>query len=240
VNLTTYERRDVASWYGSLDSLFPAERVIAELVLTPDTDMVDLGVGGGRTTKQLAARCGSYIGLDYATAMVEEARRTCAPGTHIIRADATRMHQIADASADFVLFSFNGIDYVPHAERMKILHEVRRICRPGARFAFSSHNLLAAPKAFLPARPSPKAVAKAIAQQALNFPLGLKAQRPHALLNDGAHRFGLLTYYVRPTEQFQQLAEAGFNSIKMFAFYTGQAVGADTTDGFPYYLCVAG
>ena len=43
--------------------------------------------------------------------------------------DATNMVSLGDASFDFVLFSFNGIDTMPHAQRLQVLAEVRRVLR---------------------------------------------------------------------------------------------------------------
>ena len=42
---------------------------------------------------------------------------------------------------DAVLFSFNGIDYLyPEQSREKALQEIHRVLKPGALFAYSSHN----------------------------------------------------------------------------------------------------
>jgi ubiquinone/menaquinone biosynthesis C-methylase UbiE len=239
MNLATYERGNIAAWYGKLDGLFAAERVIAELVVTPATDMVDVGIGGGRTTKHLAHRCRSYLGFDYAASMVTEARRTCAPGLNIIQADATDMRDIPDASADFVLFSFNGIDSVSPAARLRILRECRRICRPGAYFAFSSHNLTTVPREFA-RKPGLKGLARWLLIQALNFPLGVRIRADFAVLNDGVHRFGLKLYYVKPKAQIAQLVAAGFSSPRLFDFNSGiEIVDEEVGCPFPYYLCVA-
>jgi ubiquinone/menaquinone biosynthesis C-methylase UbiE len=55
--------------------------------------------------------------------------------------DARSMIQFADNSFDFILFSFNGIDCVPHSDRLQILQEICRVGKPGCHFFFSSHNL---------------------------------------------------------------------------------------------------
>ena len=51
------------------------------------------------------------------------------------------MNEFDSNSFDLAWFSFNGIDYVATAGRVRILEEVRRILRPGGTFCFSSHNL---------------------------------------------------------------------------------------------------
>jgi len=239
MNLATWERSKLAAWYGKLDGLFPAERVIAEMIITPETDMVDIGIGGGRTTRHLAARCRSYVGLDYSAAMVAEATRTCAEGLALLQADAIDMHAIPDASADFVLFSFNGIDNVPTEGRLKILRECRRICRTGGHLALSTHNLAAAPAQFA-RKAGLKGLAKWLLIQALNAPLGPKLKGDVALLNDGVHRFGLRQYYIRPPAMVRQLADAGFRCTHLLDFNSGALVTDETNDcPFPYYLAVA-
>ena len=51
------------------------------------------------------------------------------------------MKLFEDSSFDFILFSFNGIDYMNHDERIRTLREIRRILKTGGYFCFSTHNL---------------------------------------------------------------------------------------------------
>jgi ubiquinone/menaquinone biosynthesis C-methylase UbiE len=113
--------------------------------------MLDLGVGGGRTTAHFAALAGSYLGVDYSEEMV----RACTvrfPHLRFMQADARAMPQCADASFDFVLFSYNGIDYVEETGRQRVLDEVRRVLSPHGSFAFSTHNLNSCHELFFGAR----------------------------------------------------------------------------------------
>jgi ubiquinone/menaquinone biosynthesis C-methylase UbiE len=224
-----------------MDGLFAGEQAVFEIVRKtfPEPDMLDIGIGAGRTTVELGPKCRSYLGLDYSDAMVAEARSICGNQFSISHADARDMGQISAGSYDFVLFSFNGIDYVPHADRLDILAEIRRVCRPGGFFAFSTHNLCEVKRDFAPRRARPKALAKSLLQHALNFPLDAKVKQPYAILNDGAHNFGLWTYYVRPDEQIRQLRDAGFGEVRLFGFYSGSEIEAAGPDLFPYYLCRA-
>jgi ubiquinone/menaquinone biosynthesis C-methylase UbiE len=171
--------------------------------------------------------------------MVEEACRTCPPGTRIIQADATNMNTIPDNSADFVLFSYNGIDYVALEGRRQILRECRRIIRPGGFFAVSSHNLTTVPRDFAP-RPGIKGLVESVLAQLLNFPLSRKARGNYALLRDSAHKFGLRTMYVSPTFMAAELVDAGFESPRLFDFNSGKEITGGKVDcPFPYYLSAA-
>jgi SAM-dependent methyltransferase len=105
------------------------ERIGPEL---SESRMLDLGVGGGRTTFELAP-------------MVAACRERFSELilNHDIQfqvVDARAM-PFADASFDIVLFSFNGIDLVGAEARATALAECRRVLRPGGHLVYSSHNL---------------------------------------------------------------------------------------------------
>ena len=103
-------------------------------------DVLDLGVGTGRTTPALRGLGGRYVGLDVADEMVRAAREAH-PGGDFRTADASDLSEFPDASFDAVVFSYNGIDYIhPEPARHRCLAECRRVLRDGGVFIFSSHN----------------------------------------------------------------------------------------------------
>ena len=143
-----YARSDVVREYASFDFLLPGER----LILTTYGEalagwrMLDLGVGAGRTTVHFADRVATYVAVDYSEPMVEACRERFAPhrypGARFERGDARDLSNFDDASFDFVLFSFNGLDAVGDTDdRRRALEAVARVAAPGALFAFSSYNL---------------------------------------------------------------------------------------------------
>ena len=110
--------------------------------------MLDIGVGGGRTTRYFAHRVNSYIGIDYSEKMVEACQKKY-PDLEFLLCDVRNMEPFEDNSFDLILFSFNGIDYISHDDRLKALQEIRRVCKkPGGIFFFSSHNLNCIPDYF--------------------------------------------------------------------------------------------
>lgn len=136
----------VARGYATQSHLQPAEETILRLLLPhlPAARMLDLGVGGGRTTLHFAKWVREYVGTDYAAAMITECEQRFAGYPNHISfqaGDARAMPEFATGSFDFVLFSFNGIDCVSHEDRLQILKEIRRVGKPGGYFCFSSHNL---------------------------------------------------------------------------------------------------
>lgn len=128
------------SHYESMVGLLPAEVELFERHIGPRDRVLDLGVGAGRTTAALAERSASYVGLDYAAAMVESCR-TRFPDLDFVDGDASDLAMFRDNEFDVVVFSFNGIDCIIPAEgRSRCLAEIHRVLVPGGRLILSSHR----------------------------------------------------------------------------------------------------
>jgi SAM-dependent methyltransferase len=103
-------------------------------------DVLDLGVGGGRTTPYLSCLAQRYVGVDYAAEMVKVCREKF-PQLDFVEADAADMAMLPNNSFDVVFFSFNGLDVLsPDEKRRSCLSECHRLLRAGGMFIFSSHN----------------------------------------------------------------------------------------------------
>jgi SAM-dependent methyltransferase len=138
-NLRVYRRQDVVDYYDKLTDLQECERR-AFAHLRPGTRVLDLGVGGGRTTQHLARQASDYLGVDYSAEMVELCRRKF-PDLRFEHGDAADLSFLDDGTFDAVVFSFNGLCYLhPDERRRSCLREVRRVLRPGGMFIFSLHN----------------------------------------------------------------------------------------------------
>lgn len=218
--------------------------------------MLDIGVGGGRTTLHFAPAVASYIGIDSSAEMIAACRQRFANqgfanqgfANRVFECgDARAMPQFKDNSFDFVLFSFNGLDYMPHADRLRVLQEVRRICRPGGYFCFSSHNLQAMEQTFcwrnqLSRNPltTYSNLVMLLLLRGLNrsmSPRRLKALN-YAVIRDESHNFRLQTYYVRPQAQIQQLA--AFQASRIYSWQSGLEITDSanaSSDLWLYYLC---
>jgi ubiquinone/menaquinone biosynthesis C-methylase UbiE len=139
-NLQVYGAAPVVSYYASLDYLTPCERLLFDGYIKRGSSILDLGVGGGRTTAYLAGRASNYVGLDYATAMIEVCQ-TKFPHLDFRVADAADLSAFQDESFDAVVFAFNGIDFVlPGEARRAGLGHIHRVLKPGGVLIFSSHN----------------------------------------------------------------------------------------------------
>ena len=68
-----YNTESISKDYAARDYLEPAERTFLEMLKTKlsGIDMLDMGVGGGRTTRYFAPLAKNYTGADYAVSMVD-------------------------------------------------------------------------------------------------------------------------------------------------------------------------
>lgn len=209
-------------------ALMPAERAVLPR-LAPRIaaiDMLDIGVGTGRTGWTFAPLVHRYVGIDYSPRMIEAARRRLGggPGVELAVGDARDLSQI-EGEFDFVLFSFNGIDAVSPEDRLRVLDQVRAKLRPDGRFLFSTHSLGTLPfderRALSPRFAGSRAyrvyaalkgVQYARRIRRINSGLDLEAARRRGwdVIPSMAHDFRILDYYVDPEFQVRQLAEHGF------------------------------
>lgn len=140
LNFNLFDSSELVESYSSTSGLTPAEQVLVDRWVQPGSEILDLGVGTGRTYNALASKASRYVGVDFAPVMVDSARRNHPAGCFAVH-DASDLSAFPDASFDVVMFSFNGLDYLhPLQNRRQALREIHRVLRPGGRFIFSSHN----------------------------------------------------------------------------------------------------
>ena len=134
-----WDQPEVIDEYARMGDLQAAEAILFERYLGDARSVIDLGVGAGRTTPYLAAGR-DYVGLDISAGMIAACRDRY-PGIEFRVGDAADLSWRPDASADAVVFSFNGIDNLrPDQARHRCLQSVARVLRPGGLFIFSSHD----------------------------------------------------------------------------------------------------
>lgn len=139
-NILTYNSPEVAAYYASLDYLTPCEQLLFREYLQPGSAILDLGVGGGRTTPYLSSLAGRYVGVDYASEMIALCRNKF-PQLEFHVASASDLSMFASSTFNAVVMAFNGMDYViPDDSRFRALKEIHRVLTPQGVFIFSSHN----------------------------------------------------------------------------------------------------
>lgn len=249
-NQNNWNKQDIVASYARAEALQPAEENIVRILKDqwPQMSMLDIGVGGGRTSFNFIPLVQSYVGIDYAPNMVEACRKRFNqkwPQIKFHVGDVRSMTMFDQASFDFVLFSFNGISYIDHEGRLKALREIRRVLRPGGKFCFSAHNyfsmrrFLKVPRCFHPIHLLGYIKRSRQVQEELNR----NNSDGYAVISDGAEVFRVQTYYVKPSAQIAQLRAAGFDRIRAFKETTGEEIsdinGLDSlaTERWIYFLC---
>jgi SAM-dependent methyltransferase len=140
-NLEAYNSPEVTSYYSSLNYLTPCERLLFDEYLSPGMTILDLGVGGGRTTPYLSSIASRYAGADYAAEMIAACRRKF-PNLEFENVGAADLSIFAASSFDAVVMAFNGMDSVtPDESRYRALREIHRVLKPKGVLIFSSHNV---------------------------------------------------------------------------------------------------
>lgn len=226
-NHAAYSKPSLVRYYSQIHQLQPAEQAILQRFQErlPTMAVLDLGIGGGRTTQYLLPQAGQYTGIDYSAEMVAACRQRFSQSSATFAVmDARDLSAFADNSFDLIWFSFNGLDYVSHDDRLRILQEVGRVGRSGAYFVFSSHNLRGMVPVFnlrqhLSLKPVKTYVDVAMWGLLRWFNRGLTPadlkSADHLILRDESHNFALKTYYIDPAAQIQQLA-MGFHSVEVY------------------------
>ena len=224
-------------------NLVPAERAVFSRVADALSGgrVLELGCGAGRITRHLVRAGADIVGVDVSPAMVEHCRRVL-PGCTFVVADLRDLSDHADASFEVVVGGANVLDAVSHDERVAVLAAIRRVLAPGGMLYFSSHNLKST-RALAEAQTGPtlrfaknpyrqmRAMASYV-QGRRNHPRLACHQRfegNHAILNDEAHGWRLLHYYIDRDAQSRQLDEAGFELLEVVGM-DGRPVGTGDDD----------
>ena len=141
----------------------PAERAAWDRILAlvlpgrPGLDALDAGCGTGFLSFELAARGHHVTGIDFAPAMIAEARRKAAERSLAVRLEEGDAEQLPFAPASFdLVISRHVLWTLPHPQAA--IDEWMRVLRPGGRLVVvdSQFDAGAAPPAAQNARTSPE------------------------------------------------------------------------------------
>ncbi|MBA4317076.1 MAG: hypothetical protein C0412_01615 [Flavobacterium sp.] len=241
INQEIYNKPDVVRIYTEQTGLDDVENFFLTHYVKPGSDILDIGVGGGRTTSAFSSDANSYVGIDYSEEMVKACLNRF-PDKKFLTLDASSMKIFNDESFDIVIFSFNGIDYLPDwNSRIECINEIKRVLRPGGHFFFSSHNsrgILFPPNFTVEGwgakfREFIKSIYKTI-RFASKYLCQAAFYVGHGFIKDPTHG-GLWTHVSLPKFVVQDLTNCGFKVLCV----KGKTVKPWLTMGNPwyYYIC---
>jgi len=135
-----YTRPETVAEYGRQQYITPCERLLFDTYMQPGMAVLDIGVGGGRTSEFLARNASRYVGVDYAPEMIEICRNKY-PQWEFFVDSATDLSRFQCGSFDAVVMSYNTLDdVIPDANHWRCLRECHRVLRNQGLLIFSSHN----------------------------------------------------------------------------------------------------
>ena len=243
-NMAAYARPETVAWYKDFDFILKPEAVILDAIapLIKGKKLLDIGIGGGRTSKFLLEISADYTGIDYTSDCISAARQRY-PHANLLCCDARNLDGFDDATFDFVLFSFNAIDYMIHEDRLSCLAEINRVLKPGGLFMFSTHNRDYRHFDKFPWQELRFDLnhLKSCLYTFIHLPKHHRMKQfevrtdRYAIINDNAHGFSLLAYYIGFVEQVRQLGEANFVSVEAYDM-EGKPTQGDVNFPWIYYL----
>lgn len=184
--------------------------------------VLELGCGAGRLTGYLTAIAREVHGLDLSPRMVAYCRDRYADASVDV-GDLRDLSRYATGSFDAVVAVANVLDVLGDAERCEALAGIRRVLADGGLLLMSSHNRGHASRLRPPTRVRLRRP-RTFVGDVVMLPLRVRNRRRlrryerhepgYAILNDSAHGYSLLHYYVSPAAQRRQLEEQGFELLE--------------------------
>jgi ubiquinone/menaquinone biosynthesis C-methylase UbiE len=247
INGSTMRKPKIVDYYANVAGLGRQERAAVDSIANAirDQPLLDIGVGGGRTTAALLDISRDYLGVDYSADMIAASRRRF-PGVRFEHMDARNMSKIPDASIAAAMFAWCGICMVSHEDRLKVLSEVFRILRPGGYFLFSTYNMASwehtagfrFPELQWTWNPAklgvrllrlPFATMRRIANRRRFLPLEVRTPE-YSIINDVSHDYATMLYYISLESQRRQLANAGFQRDAVAFDVNGRTIVGGSED----------
>jgi ubiquinone/menaquinone biosynthesis C-methylase UbiE len=256
INLNAFSKKAVAKYYAA-EALQKAEEAAINAVKEQirDKKILEIGVGAGKTIRFLKQISSDYTGIDYSQEMVNECRRRF-PDVNVICRDARDMSAFNSDEFDFIICAFNGMDYVSHDDRLLILGEVHRVLKKGGYFVFSTHNRTGAAYKIYISPFAPFATHNPLNPITIN-PIDISFRTAsflrsainhwknnkyiiqtdeYSIINDKAHDYSLMTYYIGIEQQKEQLKNIGFMEPARIFNKDGAEITNDCGDTWVYYL----
>jgi SAM-dependent methyltransferase len=225
--------------------------------------VLEVGCGAGRLLGYLVALAREVHGVDISPAMVDYCRRAY-PQASVRVGDLGALGASVEGAFDGILAVDSVLDVFDDSERRRVLSDLRGLLAPGGLLIFSSHNLARADTVAAVANLGTGARLLRRVRQVLSKPLielgtalarvpreawtrrrnrrrlaPLEVRGPDfAVLNDLAHDYALLHYYIGRDAQARQLAELGYELVECLD-PDGRVVAAGEDGHGPWLYYVA-
>jgi len=215
--------------------------------------LLDIGVGGGRTTWMLRLLSADYVAVDFSPEMVEACRGEY-PGVDVRECDARDLSIFDAEQFALVFFSFNGIDVLNHDDRLCALRQIHRVLKPGGLLLYSSYNknaLRGDPRPWnLSRQRSVSRTIRFLIRFPKSFPRYLRTYRnwwkrrqyaeehgAWAIRTTSAYEFGLAVHWTLPSTERKTLRSIGF-TVSDLRSDVGEQFEGDSTDAPYFYVLV--
>lgn len=188
--------------------------------------VLELGCGAGRLTGHLSEVSDEVHGIDLSPAMVAYCQRAYPSATFSV-GDLRDLSRFQQGAYDAVLAPFNVLDVLGDGDRLRALADIRGLLAPHGLLIFSSHNRHHALRARTHAKlwlrllvGSPRRPLQSVRNLPARVANRLRLRRMqrfeegYAIVNDEAHDFSVLHYYIAPDAQKRQLDDAGFELLE--------------------------
>jgi SAM-dependent methyltransferase len=201
--------------------------------------VLEVGCGGGRLLGYLIALGGEVHAVDISAAMVAHCQHAY-PQADVRVGDLGAIGASTDGVFDAIVGVDSVLDVFDDAERRRVLTDLRGLLAPGGLLIFSSHNLERPAAAVTSPSPAAGSRLRRLARQLLSRPLldvaaaiarvprgALTRSRnrrrlsalefrgsEYAIINDLAHNYALLHYYIGRDAQARQLREVGYELLE--------------------------
>ncbi len=195
--------------------------------------VLDLGCGAGRLTGYLAELSPEVHAIDISPTMLAHSTQAY-PGVTFEERDLRDLGGFGDGTFDAVVAACNMLDAFDQDERLMVLGEIHRILAPGGVLLMSSHN-----RAYIPHLHGPRWLLsrhpQLLAERIGRFPQRMRNHRrvrdrqrseaEYAIVNDDAHDYRFLHYYIAPDAMARQLTGLGFEVLDRLDL-DGRSIGA--------------
>jgi SAM-dependent methyltransferase len=188
--------------------------------------VLELGCGSGRLTGYLSELSPSVLGVDISPAMIAHCELAYPRATFGV-GDLRDTSALESGAFDVVVAGFNVLDVLGDRARREVLSDIRRLLATDGLLIMSSHNRAYALQGRTtvrlwirllvgsPRRPlvSIRSLPRRFANRARLRPRQ-HVEDGYAVLNDEAHDFSVLHYYISRDDQERQFSECGYRLLE--------------------------